>query len=208
MIGLWYENEPWMRQTYGVEELSSRKTAELADCSNTTVLNWLRRFGIHVRTLSEAKQGAHHSEETKQKISEAKRGTFLSEETKQKMSATRVGKRSSEKTKRKIRGEKNPNWQGGISFEPYCVKFNESKKEEIRVSYNRRCYLCDASENGRKHCVHHTDYNKMQGCETQDWNLLPLCVSCHAKTNFNRWYWFGLLYNHWAMNPTINFEWG
>jgi len=56
--------------------------------------------------------------------------------------------------------------------------------------------------------VHHLDYNKMQGCETKDWNLLPLCTRCHAKTNFNRWYWFSLLFNHWAMNPEINFRMG
>lgn len=81
------------------------------------------------------------------------------------------------------------NWHGHISsYERYCPLFNESKKEEIRDKYMRRCLLCDKTEeeNGKKLSVHHIDYNKEQGCNEHEWRLVPLCHSCHSKTNGNR----------------------
>jgi len=244
-----------MLQKYDIEELSPRQVATLLGCNKTTILRWLRKLGIHVRTRSEAQTGRHPSEKAKQRMSDAKRGEksylygkhlpdktrrrigeaqrgeknhnygkHFSEETCKKMSKNHAdmsgsknpnyGKHSSEKTKQKQReamkgrfvGENHPCWRGGKSFEPYCFKFNDAKKEEIRELHNRKCYLCGAEENGRKHCVHHTNYDKMQGCTTEDWNLLPLCMRCHNKTNHHRYYWFNLLYNHWAMNPEINFD--
>jgi len=88
-------------------------------------------------------------------------------------------------------GDKNPNWKGGISSEPYCFKFSYKVKEEVRVRYNRKCIICGKSEieNGEKLCVHHVDYNKKQGCDDYEWKLVPLCRSCHTKTNGNRDYW-------------------
>lgn len=51
--------------------------------------------------------------------------------------------------------------------------------------------LCNKheSELKRRHDVHHIDYNKLQGCEGHQWKLVPLCRSCHTKTNHNRKYW-------------------
>jgi hypothetical protein len=92
---------------------------------------------------------------------------------------------------------------------PYCPKFDEKLKEEIRDAFGRKCYLCPKieSENGNKLDVHHCDYNKGQGCG-QRWNLLPLCIGCHARTTHKRkrHYYFNLLSNYWAMNPDINFR--
>lgn len=104
-------------------------------------------------------------------------------------------------------GSQHATWKGGKSFEPYCEKFNEELKEHIRSSFNRTCYICDKpeTENGRKLICHHTDYNKMQGCGKRPWSLVSVCNSCSGKTNYNRWHWFLLLYNHWAMNQDINF---
>jgi len=86
----------------------------------------------------------------------------------------------------KILGKNNPNWKGGISTEPYCSIFKMPLKERIREKYGRRCFLCGVKENGRKLSVHHIDYNKKH-C-TPD-NLIPLCVSCNSKVNFNREFW-------------------
>ena len=103
-------------------------------------------------------------------------------------------------------GKDHPNWKGGIAFGKYCPKFNKKLKEEVREKFGRKCYLCPKTEkeNGKKLDVHHCDYNKGQGCG-QKWSLIPLCHKCHIKTNFNRWYWFNLLSNYWALNPEINF---
>ena len=80
-------------------------------------------------------------------------------------------------------GKNSPSWQGGISFEPYCPKFNESLKETIRNNYYRKCALCGKLETTKKHSVHHIDYDKSQGCNGQDILMVPLCTSCHGKTS-------------------------
>lgn len=94
-------------------------------------------------------------------------------------------------------GDKNPNWQGGKSFEPYCIKFSNKLKEEVRDRYNRMCVVCGMSEenNNQKLCVHHIDYNKDQGCNGHEWKLVPLCRVCHSKTNGDREYWEELIMN-------------
>jgi 5-methylcytosine-specific restriction endonuclease McrA len=81
------------------------------------------------------------------------------------------------------KGEKNPCWKGGISFEPYSSAFTKELKEAIRQRDNYTCAVCGhypAFE------VHHIDYDK-KNCEPE--NLITLCKSCHTKTNFNRKYW-------------------
>lgn len=80
-------------------------------------------------------------------------------------------------------GENNPMWKGGISYEPYCSKFNSHLKEKIRNRYGRICMNCGKNEieNERRLDVHHVDGNKMQGCDGHDWFLIPLCRSCNAR---------------------------
>lgn len=99
------------------------------------------------------------------------------------------GKELSGEHKQKISGENSCHWKGGTSFEPYCPKFNEKKREEIRNKYDRKCYLCGKDEKNnitktnklRKLSVHHTDFDKEQGCNGKTWKLVPLCMSCHSK---------------------------
>lgn len=106
--------------------------------------------------------------------------------------------------------EKNPRWLRGISFGKYCFKFNKSFKEHIRNKFKRICFNCGKNEleNKKKLHVHHIDYNKNSICNGKEWAFVPLCSSCHTSTNSNRWYWFNLLINYWAMNPEINFNCG
>ncbi len=166
--------------------------------------------------LSLARKGAHLSDETRIKISIAMSGEnnprwnkHCSEDTRKKLSEANLGKRASNETKQKMskanRLENNPRWRGGSSYLPYCSKFTESFKECVRDRFNRTCFLCGSSEDSRKHCVHHIDYNKNSLCNGQSWAFVPLCNGCHSKTNNNRWHWFNLLINYWALNPEINF---
>lgn len=109
-------------------------------------------------------KGKHFTEEHKRKISESQKG--------------RPGKS----------GKDNPAWKGGISFEPYCHKFNDAFKESIRDKFNRECFLCSKNEtdNGKKLSVHHVNYDKNCLCGDAECEFVPLCQSCHAKTNHNR----------------------
>ena len=90
-----------------------------------------------------------------------------------------------------LRGEETPNWQGGISFEPYCIKFNKEFKDRVRDFFNGCCYVCGVgqSELGQKLDVHHVNYNKMVCCNDVKPLFVPLCRSCHAKTLRDREYW-------------------
>lgn len=101
-------------------------------------------------------------------------------------------KKNSEKQK-KLVGPLSPNWKGGISKLPYCEKWTKELKEKIREKFDFRCFSCDKTQEeiGRKHDIHHIDYDKEQGCNGKKFELIPLCRSCHARTNGknNRDYW-------------------
>jgi hypothetical protein len=89
------------------------------------------------------------------------------------------------------RGEKNHEWKGGISFEPYCVKFTREFKERVRAFFGHTCAECGISEeaNGKKLPVHHVTYNKKVCCDGTVPLFVPLCNTCHSKTNHNRIFW-------------------
>jgi hypothetical protein len=80
-------------------------------------------------------------------------------------------------------GNKNPNWNGGSSFEPYSSDFNEPLKRYIREKYKYICQLCGKINS--KH-VHHIDYNKQNSNEI---NLINLCAKCNCKVNYRRNYY-------------------
>ena len=93
-----------------------------------------------------------------------------------------------------FKGEKNPQWLGGKSFEPYGLAFNKELKEFIRARDGYRCQECSThqsklfSKNGRpkKLACHHCDYDKHNNHPS---NLISLCTKCHYKTNFKRKDW-------------------
>jgi len=147
-------------------------------------------------------KGKHLSDEHKQKIGEGNRGKIISEETKQKMSEAKkgrkhplYGKHLSDEYKKKIsdslKGERHWNWHGGISYKPYCPKFNERFKERVRDFFNRRCYICNKTEkeNGQRLSVHHISYNKDTCCDNSKPLFVPLCKTCHSKTRDDREKW-------------------
>jgi hypothetical protein len=98
--------------------------------------------------------------------------------------------------KDKISGKNNSQWKGGVSFEPYCSKFNKERKEIVRNNYERVCANCGKSElqNGAKLSVHHVDANKMQGCRNTKWFLVPLCKVCHGEISDDNVFSIGLFW--------------
>lgn len=153
--------------------------------------------------------GTHASEETRRKMSEAQKGKnhpmfgkHHSEESKQKMRKSHTP--MSEETRKNLGknrlGEKSHNWKGGISFEPYCPKFNDEFKERVRAFFGYRCVECGKTqeENGIALSVHHVTFDKKTCCNTSIPFFVPLCIKCHTKTNHNRpfWrYWFTEMIN-------------
>ena len=157
-------------------------------------------------------KGFHHSDETKAKISlsnsgrpSCKKGIPIKQEHKEKISLSRsgkffgennsmFGKQQSKETKQKIKesqtGCKNPRWKGGVSFEPYCVKFTKEFKDRVRKFFGNKCVECGVLQNGKKLDVHHVNFDKQSCCNDTTPLFVSLCPSCHAKTTHgDRAYW-------------------
>ena len=84
-------------------------------------------------------------------------------------------------------GEKNHNWRGGLSFNPYPVDFSKTLKRDIRSRYDNKCFLCGTENiNGYALDVHHINYDKN---DLRPENLIPLCRTCHGKTGEHREYY-------------------
>lgn len=134
-----------------------------------------------------------HTEKTKLKISLALKGKKKSKETRERMRKAQTGHKLSEKGKQKVReammGERNHNWLGGISFEPYSVDWTKTLKKSIRERDRYICQICGIEPAVH---IHHIDYDK-KNCDPN--NLITLCRRCHAKTNSNRKYWINYFNN-------------
>ncbi len=128
-----------------------------------------------------------HSEETKQLLHNQRIGKSFKELYGEERSIE-IRKFQSQKMKGNNLKEKNGAWKGGIAFLPYPYEFNNNLKEHIRNSFGRICGECKYSETelGYTLNIHHIDYNKNNNSEE---NLIPLCNSCHAQTNFKREDW-------------------
>ena len=115
------------------------------------------------------------------KSGESRRGKLLSDETKRKISEAN-------------KGDKNYNWKGGSSFEPYGIEFNNKLKEQIRKRDQYRCQECFRHQNElkKKLAVHHIDFNKKNNVPN---NLISLCNGCHSQTQYKREDWIDYFQN-------------
>jgi hypothetical protein len=173
----------------------------------------------HRDKLSKSQLGkkSPHSEETKRKISKSHFGIKPSEETRKKLSESHKGKKHSEEQNRKMSerfgGTKNPRfgkhlseetrnklitshivggiWYGNVRYgnNPYCEKFNNDLRERVRAFWGYQCFNCGTPQNGTKLHIHHIHYNKKTCCDGSPHDMIPLCNTCHGKTNHNRDYW-------------------
>lgn len=95
-----------------------------------------------------------------------------------------------------MKGEKSHLWRGGVSFEPYCPKFNNDLKRRIRAFFEYRCVACGKTteENGKKLCCHHVEYNKSACCDGKPVHFAALCGKHHSMTNRDRDRWEAMLH--------------
>jgi len=134
-----------------------------------------------------------HSEETRRKIGNANRGKPRPPELRARLSAALKGRKQTDEHIRKNReghsGCKSVMWKGGISFEPYCVKFNNEFKERVRAFFDYCCVECGTPQTNVKLHIHHVNFNKQSCCDNTKPIFVALCHSCHSKTNYDREYW-------------------
>lgn len=152
-----------------------------------------RKLGERKSGKDHPRYGKHHSAESRRKMSESQhnrknphRGHPFSEESRKKISDTITGKYAGY-----LCGDRNPNWKGGISFEPYCVKFNTEFKNRVRAFFDHKCVECGKTkeENGQNLSVHHANYDKMICCNDVKPLFVALCRKHHGVVNYNREYW-------------------
>ncbi len=150
--------------------------------------------------LRAAAIGRHMSAAARAKMSAAKRGPnhpnygkHLTDEQKAKIRARLVGRTLPRDVAEKISaantGAGHWNWQGGKSHEPYADDWTPALRARIRTRDGNVCRLCGARAVDERQGldVHHIDYDKMNSSEE---NLVSLCKSCHARTEFgNRAEW-------------------
>ncbi len=138
----------------------------------------------HIEKISLSQKGKKHSiEHIKKQIESREKNNkkWILEETKRKISDTALKNRVSV-------GEKNPNWLGGLSFEPYDSNFNNKFKRAIRKRDNQICLKCGIHREKllRALDVHHINYNKLMSIPQ---NCCSLCRRCNIEVNKNRKHW-------------------
>jgi hypothetical protein len=175
------------------------KPASISDDGRARISKFNKEKVVSLETrkrMSDAQKGNKLSEETKKRIGDANRNP--SKETLDRMCSASKGRSNGAKNPMYgMTGERSPAWKGGLSFEPYCEKFNEAFKEYIREKFERICFMCPTTEeeNRRKLSVHHVSYDKECMCNGVECEFVPLCSVCHAKVNFGRDLWERLIIN-------------
>lgn len=193
-----YRNKEWLVEEYCRKKRSITDIAKELGVSHWTIDHWIAHFNIPIEPRK-----YNWSEEQR-----AIRSKWMSEnspskrpEVRKKISISHMGKNA-------------PNWKGGISFEPYCPKFNRAFKDAIRLKFNYVCYNCNNHETlvdkrcnkVRKLSIHHIDYNKNSICNGHDWAFIPLCAKCHGLSGTNRWHWFNKFIYYWLDKYNCEFD--
>jgi len=83
-------------------------------------------------------------------------------------------------------------WYGDVVYHDgpqYCDKWTAELRRRVRAFFGNVCLECGSPQHGRLLSVHHVHYNKKLCCDTTPRTLVPLCKSCHSKTNSDREYW-------------------
>jgi hypothetical protein len=157
----------------------------------------------HRANLAAAKLGKKRPPftiEHKEKIGLSNKGKVHSPEQDEKQAARLRGVKRSpesiEKSNAGHRGDKCYAWKGGISFEPYCPKFNKDLRRRIRSFFGYRCVTCGKSteENTKSLSCHHIEYRKTACCDNLPVQFAALCAKCHAKTNHDRERWESMMH--------------
>lgn len=128
---------------------------------------------LKLADFARSRTGWTHSEESKLRISDSHRGMVASDGSRRKMSLAK-------------KGDRHPNWKGGISKLPYPFQFQEVRKEILKRDGNR-CMNNRCSQTTNRLCVHHIDYDKTN---LRSNNLVTVCIACNSAANYGRSNWF------------------
>jgi hypothetical protein len=195
--------EEELHDMYWGQGMCLREIGEECGICTKTVLNRMKSYGIESRTLSEARLV------NSAKLPKLPKKELVQMYCDEKMSAVEIAKEigvadvtvgawmksygikprtiSESMLNGNFIGENAGNWHGGISFEPYCNKFNNTFKEAVRKRDDYTCQLCGCEQllGGTKLSIHHIHYDK-KNCYP---DVVTLCRSCNSRVNSNRDHW-------------------
>lgn len=177
-----YRKKDWLYEAYVNKEKSTNQIGEECGVSKDNIRYYLLKYNIPIRSTNEAQkltfEVGRRSVESYRNAGAMSSGFAGHNHTLESIKLMSIANSM----------ENHPQWLDGISFEPYGVDFNKGLREEIRERDNYTCQECSKTQEelGWKLDVHHIDYDKTNNNPE---NLICLCRSCHAKTNFNREDW-------------------
>jgi hypothetical protein len=187
---IWQKTIPWEQRVGEEFAASFRETmSELSSTNNPSTFPGVaekisRGLKAYLKNNPHARLGENngffgrrHSDATKQQWSDIKKGKWSYNQAQRKKQLLNT-----------LKQENHPNWLGGISNGDYGLEFNRQYKLKIKIHYNFTCQICNEITNVLD--IHHIDYDKKNNLFE---NLVPLCKSCHGRTNYNRLKWKNLL---------------
>lgn len=209
-----------LKRLYVTEGLSCVETGEALGFSGKTAHVWLVRYGLN-RTKKQARQvakpptytpeGLHAkqaaaaamrerlTEESFAKISVANRGHVpankgnpWTSEQRRKIEAQRADPAYRQMMSEKYRGEKSPNWKGGIKSEVNRRLDTAEWRRTRKLVYARDNWICqdckckcknsaDSKNDGKKKIQAHHIMARRDGGSDELSNLVTLCMSCHHR---------------------------
>ncbi len=98
----WYKDKWFLFFSYRVDHLSTVQIGKLLGCNHNTIINWLRKFNIPIRTISEYHKGKKRTDETKKKMSISSKEVWNRPGYKEKHRNASIGYKHSEEAKRKM----------------------------------------------------------------------------------------------------------
>ena len=156
----------------------------VCDCGNITIV-----YGQHLHSGATISCGCFQKERTSAAVIKRNKTNHPMKDpnTRKKLSESRMGK---------FKGAENPNWRGGISFEPYCPKWTDDLKYRIRTFFDNTCMMCGKSraDQTRELTCHHVEYNKQACCDGKPVQFAALCNRCHTRTNYDRDRWEAMIH--------------
>lgn len=177
-----YRDKKWLEEQYCEKKKGCVKIAEEADCSKTTILNWLKEHEIPVRENGEKGENKTCIEcgEVFYVPECLNHQTYCSVECRGKDFR---GVRLSPETEYN-QGEDHRFWRGGGN-QYYGSNWNRKRNE--RLSFDSyKCQSCGGEDNLNVH--HHQPIRTFEKPEDGNFlfNLITLCRNCHQKLESKR----------------------
>ena|SRR3990167_4647165 len=151
-----FKDKNFLYKKYVLERKSLPTIAKEMNCGHDCVSNWLKRHGIKRRTISEALTGT-------------KKPAYM-------IPIFR------ERARKQFKGEKNPNWKGGVSSRNHSFRTSVDYRIWQRAIWERDNYTCALCPSWSKPQAHHIKPLWHSWKLRLDMNNgITLCKSCHEK---------------------------